>query len=173
MLYNLLWYVKQTHFRNSLKNVLLFVSGVRCHWRSTFYNSNAQELAFEYCTLKLLGLVMSLEHSMVYWRSHVQQVGVWKLIPGAGSRSGGAYLEQRRCRTSVPFSGLWHVSQSIAEFVTVLGPESSRVPWTRESLFPIANVAKVGIDKLGTGSGVWVDVVWLSRSSAALGACGA
>lgn len=38
----------------------------------------------------------------------------------------------------------------------------------QESLFPIADVPKVGINTLGTGSGAQVDVAWLSRPSTAL-----
>ena len=40
----------------------------------------------------------------------------------------------------------------------------------QESPFPIGDMPKVGIDKLAMGSGAWVEVAWLSRSSAALGA---
>lgn len=140
-----------------------------CHRRSTFYNRNAPELVFEYCTLKLLGLVMSLEHSIIYWRFHMWQEWAWKLIPRAGSRSRGAYLEQRRCRMYMPFSHLWHISQSMDEFMTVFGPESSTVAWTRQYPLPIADMAKVEVNKLGLRSDVWVDVVWLSRSSTAPG----
>lgn len=40
----------------------------------------------------------------------------------------------------------------------------------QEPPIPLEDVPKTGIHKLGMGSGVWVDVVWLSRSSTALGA---
>lgn len=40
----------------------------------------------------------------------------------------------------------------------------------QESPFPLADVPKAGIHKLGMGSGAWMDVAWLSRSSTALGA---
>lgn len=35
---------------------------------------------------------------------------------------------------------------------------------------PLADIPKPGIRKLGMGSGAWVDLAWLSRSSSALGA---
>lgn len=62
----------------------------------------------------------------------------------------------------MPFSPLCHINQRICEFVTVFWPKSGRVASMQESLFPIADMPKVGINTLGTGSGAQVDVAWLS-----------
>lgn len=105
----------------------------------------------------------------LYWRSRVQQERMWKLISGAGSKFQGCLIWAKEVLNVHAFLSPL-TTQSKHQWMWQIPSEISKVPWTQESPIPLAGVPKSDIHKLGRGSGAWVDVAWLSRSSAALGA---